>query len=129
MCNSKNMTGSEIVVRIDSVLSEKNIKRSSLAEAVGIAPNTFSAWKIRGNVPGGDILLQISEFLGVSLLWLMTGKEETHIPEYNSFVPGYRLRYKDGQIERISHQLHKLSAHDLNLVEAIIIAASKLNVS
>ena len=68
--------GMQIVGRIDRLLKERNLNRVSLAEAIGIKPQNISAWSVRGTVPAGDICLKIAEFLNVSAVWLITGKEE-----------------------------------------------------
>ena len=68
--------GMQIVERIDRLLKERNLNRVILAEAIGIKPQKISAWSVRGTVPAGDICLKIADFLKVSAVWLITGKEE-----------------------------------------------------
>ena len=68
--------GMQIVERIDKLLKERNLNRVALADAIGIKPQNISAWSVRGTVPAGDICLKIAEFLKVSAVWLITGKEE-----------------------------------------------------
>lgn len=45
---------------------------------MGTANGTF--WK-NGSSPSGDVLVQISEFLGVSVDYLLTGKEKSSKPD------------------------------------------------
>ena len=68
--------GMQIVERIDKLLNERNLNRVALADAIGIKPQNISAWSVRGTVPAGDICLKVAEFLKVSAVWLITGKEE-----------------------------------------------------
>lgn len=68
--------GMQIVERIDKLLKERNLNRVALADAIGIKPQNISAWSVRGTVPAGDICLKVAEFLKVSAVWLITGKEE-----------------------------------------------------
>ena len=68
--------GMQIVERIDRLLKERKLNRVALAEAIGIKPQNISAWSVRGTVPAGDICLKIADFLKVSAVWLITGKEE-----------------------------------------------------
>ena len=68
--------GMQIVERIDKLLKERNLNRVALADAIGIKPQNISAWSVRGTVPAGDICLKVAEFLNVSAVWLITGKEE-----------------------------------------------------
>ena len=71
------MSNLEIVQRIDTVLKEKNLKRQAVYDYANIAHNTFPNWTKREDtkIPA-QVLYQISEFLGVSLEWLLTGKEK-----------------------------------------------------
>lgn len=69
----KMKNGADIVERIDKFLTEKNIKRTVFASAVGITNQSITDWKTRGTVPASDIALRIAEYLGVSVEWLITG--------------------------------------------------------
>ena len=68
--------GMQIVERIDKLLKERNLNRVALADAIGIKPQNISAWSVRGTVPAGDICIKVADFLNVSAVWLITGKEE-----------------------------------------------------
>ena len=68
--------GMLIVERIDNLLKERNLNRVALAEAIGINPQNISAWSVRGTVPAGDIALKIAEYLNVSVVWLISGRED-----------------------------------------------------
>ena len=68
--------GMLIVERIDNLLKERNLNRVVLAEAIGIKPQNISAWSVRGTVPAGDICLKIAEYLNVSIVWLISGRED-----------------------------------------------------
>lgn len=65
----------EFIDRIETLLEEKNEKRAHLAKAVGVSNQSFTDWKKRGTIPAADIALKIADHLGVSLEWLLTGKE------------------------------------------------------
>lgn len=67
--------GMLIVDRIDSLLKERGLNRVFLADAIGIKPQNISAWSTRGTIPAGDICLKIADYLGVSVEWLISGRE------------------------------------------------------
>jgi len=67
--------GMAIVGRIDNLVKEKKSTRSILAGAVGITPQTISAWNTRGTIPAADVAIRIADFLGVSVYWLVTGHD------------------------------------------------------
>ena len=59
------------------LLKEKGVKTSDVCKATGIVASTFSDWKKGKSSPKQDKLMKISDFFGVSLEYLMTGKD-TH---------------------------------------------------
>lgn len=67
--------GRDIVLRIDSILKKRNLKRKAVADAVGISLQPFTSWSNRGSIPGADIAYHIAEYLNVSVEWLLTGTE------------------------------------------------------
>ena len=66
----------DFVLRIDSVLKKLNLKRASLCSDLGLSSMAITDWARRGTVPAGDICLKIADYLKVSAVWLITGKEE-----------------------------------------------------
>ena len=73
--------GPEIVMRIDSRLKEQNLKRKALAEKVGISVQPFTAWSKQGSIPAADTAYYIARELGVSVEWLLTGREREGLTE------------------------------------------------
>ena len=65
----------DFVRRIDEVLLDKNLKRTALCSDLGLSQTAITDWARRGTVPAGDICLKIADYLGVSVEWLISGKE------------------------------------------------------
>lgn len=61
--------------RIFLLLKEKKLKQKALAQKTGISESAISDWKKKGTNPAADNLSAIADFLGVSLSYLITGKE------------------------------------------------------
>lgn len=57
------------------LLEEKGLKAADVTRATGIKSPVFSEWKKGKSRPNGDKMLKIANFLGVSVEYLMTGKE------------------------------------------------------
>lgn len=57
------------------LLDEKGIKNADVSRATGISNMTLSDWKNGKTTPKQDKLLKIADYFGVSLDYLMTGKE------------------------------------------------------
>lgn len=60
---------------VRKLLKEQGRIQNDLAEFVGVKPNTVSDWLNKGSSPKLEHLCRISEFLGVSLDFLVMGKE------------------------------------------------------
>jgi transcriptional regulator with XRE-family HTH domain len=54
---------------------DKGYKDSDVAKIAGITKSTFSDWKSGRSCPKNDKLQKIAEVLGVTVDYLMTGKE------------------------------------------------------
>lgn len=59
----------------EKLLKEHNTTAYKVGKATGIAGSTFSDWKNGRSVPGLDKMIKISDFFGVSVEYLKTGKE------------------------------------------------------
>lgn len=57
------------------LLDEKGIKNADVSRATGISNMTLSDWKNGKSTPKQDKLMKIADYFGVSLDYLMTGKE------------------------------------------------------
>lgn len=57
------------------LLNEKGVTAYKVGKATGIAGSTFTDWKNGRSVPKQEKLQKIADYFGVSLDYLMTGKE------------------------------------------------------
>lgn len=62
--------------RLDSLLQEKRITKTALADALDIRRQIFAEWKKNGNSPKSDLAQKIANFLGVSVDYLLIGITE-----------------------------------------------------
>lgn len=84
---------------------EKGIKDSDVVKSTGITKSTFSDWKSGRSKPKNDKLQKIADYFGVTVDYLMTGKEE--IKEKAPELTARDERDISKDIERI---MSKLSA-------------------
>ena len=61
--------------RIKLLAREKGTTQKRLAEYIGLPYNTFRNWMYLGIIPSLDYALEFSRFFGVSLEYLIYGKE------------------------------------------------------
>ena len=80
---------SETVTRIDTLLNQLGKTRQDLADYVGVTTAAISSWSRRNSIPSADTALNIADFLGTSIRFLLTGEQENNEPlpqEINSAV-------------------------------------------
>lgn len=107
----------DFVMRIDSILQEKNLKRAALCTELGLSSTAITDWARRGTVPAGDVCLRIAEYLHVSAVWLITGKEEGLSIEENKLLSIYKDLTPD-QKDTIWTLLEKWDAENKTRAEA-----------
>jgi transcriptional regulator with XRE-family HTH domain len=61
--------------RVKRLSKEKGITRQSAAEACGFSPGTFKGWMAKGILPTVVDAYFIAQFLGVTMEYLVAGKE------------------------------------------------------
>lgn len=66
-----SMNGTDLVVKIDALLKQRNTKRQALADYCEINVQSFADWTRRGTLPNIEIGLKIAKYLGVSIEWLL----------------------------------------------------------
>jgi len=95
--------------RINIRLAEIGHKRPWLLAQAGIKPSTWSSWERNSRVPPADRALAIAEALGVSVEYLLTGKETA-----------FDMRQSDPLVPQIFNQLKALGSSQLKELLAIV---------
>ena len=65
---------------------ERGLKDSDVAREASVSKSTFSDWKVGRSKPGIKKLQKIADFFGVTVDYLMTGKEEDKKEKGNSVI-------------------------------------------
>lgn len=76
--------------RLDSLLKLKNISHAQMISDLKLGKNTMFHWRHRNNIPNGDILLKLSEYLNVSIDYLLCNDKYYVNTEENIFLKEYR---------------------------------------
>lgn len=66
-----------IINRIVSLLKKNGASQADICNYIGIKYNVFTTWKTRETDPPAKYLIQICEFLNISLEYLLTGQEKS----------------------------------------------------
>ena len=64
------------IIRIEQRLNELGIKRSKMLADLGIPSSTFSTWKKKDAAPDRKYLVALSDYLGLSTDYILTGEKE-----------------------------------------------------
>jgi transcriptional regulator with XRE-family HTH domain len=92
--------GSDIVMRADMILKQRNLKRASACEYAGISITAMTDWSRRGTIPAADTLYKVATFLKVSLVWLLTGEDEAGLArDERDLLDSYRRLDADDRRE------------------------------
>ncbi|WP_027086842.1 helix-turn-helix domain-containing protein [Cohnella panacarvi] len=98
----KNPLGQAIAGRIEQILKSKKITKVDFAKKLGISTGNMGDWSRGKSAPGANALVAISEELGVSLDWLVTGQgqflvsfKEEHTPYFFDDLWQSDCRFED----------------------------------
>ena len=81
------------------LLDSRNLKNADISRATGISNMTLSDWKRGKSTPKQDKLQKIADYFGVSIEYLMTGKETT----IDASAQGY---YIDEETARTAQEIY-----------------------
>ena len=73
-----------ITERIFYVLSEKGLSQKEFAQSIGVNEKTVSAWKKNNSLPPADKLSEISDYLNISVNYLLSGEETSNFIDVHS---------------------------------------------
>ncbi|AHI04974.1 hypothetical protein BDW_02330 [Bdellovibrio bacteriovorus W] len=91
-------------IRLQDVLSEKNISRRQLAKTINVAPSVIDSW-VKGATPNDlKAVKRLADYMDCSFSWLLTGEDEagsgTTVAEMFQVVP-YFDGYARIRIDRL----------------------------
>lgn len=108
------------------LLNEKGVTAYKVGKATGIAGSTFTDWKSGRSVPKQEKLQKIADYFGVSLDYLMTGKESNPSMDYlytdenSDFLIEVTNKAKDkGFVERMKKYMSLLSEDQKSINDMI----------
>jgi len=86
-----DINGRDIVSRIDDALKRKIKNRKWLMGDTGVKSiQSFTDW-YKGSLPSADVALRVADKLGLSIRYLLTGKEENGLScEERELIEIYR---------------------------------------
>lgn len=113
----------------EELLKKHNVTTYQVAKATGITTSSFTGWKQGKWNFKHDKLQKIADYFGVSLNYLVSGKEvDIETKHLDGVVPGKLQRMSDQQklIMKYAEKLAELN-FDPNILKALIDAEEKRN--
>lgn len=103
------------------LLDEKGLKNADVARATGISNMTLSDWKRVKSTPKADKMQKIADYLGVSVDYLVTGKEHEFAIEMA--YTDSQLIFMEKKIKEYALKLSKLCEDDktqiMNMIDRL----------
>ena len=65
-----------MITRIEKMLNEQGIKRSTMLADLNIPSSTFSTWKKKGSDPDLKSVIKLANYLGASMDYILNGETE-----------------------------------------------------
>ncbi len=65
-----------ITERINSLMQERNLKPSEVADSIGISRSNLTRWKNKEYVPSSEHIIALSQYFGITTDWILTGMGE-----------------------------------------------------
>ena len=88
--------------KILTIMKQKNISNSAIAEHLGISVSQISNWKSGNNTSYLKYISQISEFLGVSADYLLgTEQKEKSLSEKDKLIEKITIVLKNADLETL----------------------------
>lgn len=83
--------------RLEKVMKSRNISNIEITRALGLNKNAIGNYK-KDQIPNATILYNLSNFLGISMEYLIAGKEAADLsPEEQKLVDCYRSANDQGK--------------------------------
>jgi len=84
-------SGQDLIYRINQIIEAKGVRRDPDIYNI-VSSVTLSAWKNNGQIPKVNTIYNLAEFLGVSVEWLITGREADGLTQEERVLVA---KYKD----------------------------------
>ena len=94
---------------VENELLYKNMSRKELAGKASFAVSGISLGLAHNSIPNADVAVRIAVVLGVSVEYLVTGKDSHITPKENAEI-----------IHHITSDLQKLDKYDLSSISSLV---------
>ena len=72
--------------RVRALMKEKQVSQAAAAKICGVPLSTFKRWISKNTIPTLDVASAISRYFGISLDYLVYGKEEDQIAKIEEII-------------------------------------------
>ena len=103
----------------EQLLQKFGVTTYQVSKATGIGQSTFSSWKSRRNLIGGDKAKLIADYFGVSVDYLMTGIEKEGMEAYylnDDTLELAQFAFENPKYKILFDATRKVNPEDIDLV-------------
>lgn len=99
--------------RLTDLMKNKGVHWKTISKDLHIGLNQKRQWEAKGIVPDGKTLIKLAEYFGVSIEYLLTGKEETPTTQESAevFYKMYNMLTTEEKAEINDHLFELLKRH------------------
>lgn len=102
--------------RIDSILDRRGTRLIDMANETGISYPTLKNWRYLKSVPKVDVVIQIADYLDVSLDYILTGTEAEALSKEAMAVEF------DDKLKAVVRAMQR-DPHLLEIISAVVISS------
>lgn len=103
---------------VQELVAKKGITVAKMLKDLGLGQGTFSTWKQRGTVPGGETLRKIADYFDVSVDYLLNGETQPGQSAGEDEMQDVIIYHLDGKTVRRKYPKAKYDAI-LKMLEAM----------
>ena len=112
----------------EQLLQKFGVTTYQVSKATGIGQSTFSSWKTRRNLISGEKAKKIADYFGVSVDYLMTGKEkdggETYYLNEETSKMAQSI-FENKELRMLFDAAQDASPEDLETVHSMLLALKR----
>lgn len=109
--------------RIRSLRKSKELSMNELEDLIGASRGSVNKWE-KGSIPGGNSLMALAAYFGVSTDWILTGEHPALLHGSAAEAPVFVIRERESGaqellVESLMHKLKQLPEEKLELLHAL----------
>lgn len=112
---------------LDKLMQKNNVSAYKMSKDTGISDRLIGYWRSGEKLPGAENLLTIANYFGISVDYLLTGKENNQESSNAHIVPVLRQDYRDFKAENDMVKLYNRVCRSIYTLHSDLVASVLLS--